>query len=88
MSARPLDLKGSLPQAQMVVWYPGTQGGTAVANLLFGDVAPGGKLPFNWPRNIGQIPLPDAHLTSHKPHRAKERYWNEPNSPLYPFASG
>ena len=88
MSARPLDLKGSLPQAQMVIWYPGTQGGAAVANLLFGDAAPGGKLPFNWPRNIGQIPLPYAHLTSHKPGWAEERYWNEPNSPLYPFGFG
>ncbi len=69
MSARPLDLKGALPQAQMVIWYPGTRGGEAIANLLFGDVAPGGKLPFNWPRNIGQIPpalcptdLPQAGL--------------------------
>ena len=88
LAARPLDLKGSLPQAQMMIWYPGTQGGAAVANLLFGDVAPGGKLPFNWPRNIGQIPLPYAQLTSHKPGWAAERYWNEPNSPLYPFGFG
>ncbi len=88
MSARPLDLKGSLPGAQMVIWYPGTQGGAAVANLLFGDVAPGGKLPFNWPRNIGQVPLPYAHLTSHRPEWSAERYWNEPNSALYPFGFG
>jgi beta-glucosidase len=88
MSARPLDLKGALPQAQMVIWYPGTRGGEAIANLLFGDVAPGGKLPFNWPRNIGQIPLPYAQLTSHKPDWAAERYWNEPNSPLFPFGFG
>jgi beta-glucosidase len=88
MSARPLDLKGSQPRAVMDIWYPGTQGGAAVANLLFGDMAPGGKLPFNWPRDIGQIPLPYAHLTSHQPQKAEQRYWNEPNSPLYPFGFG
>ncbi len=88
MSARPLDLKGSRPGALMTIWYPGTQGGAAVANLLYGDVAPGGKLPFTWPRDIGQIPLPYAHLTSHRPQKGEERYWNEPNSPLYPFGYG
>jgi len=88
MSARPLDLKGAEPQALMTIWYPGSQGGAAVANLLFGEVAPGGKLPFSWPRNIGQIPLPYARLTSHQPHKAEQRYWNEPNTPLYPFGFG
>ena len=88
MSARPIDLKGSNPQALMDIWYPGTQGGTAVANLLFGDAVPGGKLPFTWPRDIGQIPLTYAHLTSHQPVNAEKRYWNEPNSPIYPFGYG
>ncbi|HMI18554.1 MAG TPA: beta-glucosidase BglX [Sphingomonas sp.] len=88
MSARPLDLKGSKPQALMDIWYPGSQGGAAVANLLFGEVSPGGKLPYNWPRNIGQIPLPYAHLTSFQPKTIEQRYWNEPNSPLYPFGYG
>jgi len=88
MSARPLDLKGSQPRALMDIWYPGTQGGAAVANLLVGDVAPGGKLPFTWPRDIGQIPLPYAHLTSHQPEKADKRYWNESNAPLYPFGYG
>ena len=88
MAARPLDLKGSKPGALMVIWYPGTQGGTAVANLLFGDVSPGGKLPYTWPRNIGQIPLPYAQLGSHQPKTSEQRYWNEPNSPLFPFGFG
>jgi beta-glucosidase len=88
MSARPLDLKGAQPRALMDIWYPGTKGGEAVANLLFGDAAPGGKLPYTWPRDIGQIPLPYAHLTSHQPKKAEQRYWNEPNSPLYPFGFG
>jgi beta-glucosidase len=88
MTARPLDLKSSKPGALMVIWYPGTQGGNAVANLLFGEVSPGGKLPYSWPRNIGQIPLPYAHLNSHQPNTSEQRYWNEPNSPLYPFGFG
>lgn len=88
MSARPLDLKGARPQAMMTVWYPGTRGGEAIANLLFGEAVPGGKLPFNWPRNIGQIPLPYAHLRSHKPEWTEARYWNEPNDPLFPFGFG
>jgi beta-glucosidase len=88
MSARPLDLKGSKPQALMDIWYPGSQGGAAVANLLFGEVSPGGKLPYTWPRDIGQLPLPYAHLTGFQPKTAEQRYWNEPNAPLYPFGYG
>lgn len=88
MCARPLDLKGVEPPAQMLIWYPGTQGGTAAANLLFGNAVPGGKLPYNWPRSIGQVPLPYARLTSHQPDWAAERYWNESNAPLYPFGFG
>ena len=88
MSARPLDLKGAKPQALLDIWYPGSQGGAAVARVLFGDVAPGGKLPYNWPRDVGQIPLPYAHLSSHQPMNADKRYWNEPNSALYPFGYG
>jgi beta-glucosidase len=88
MTGRPLDLKESKPGALMVIWYPGSQGGAAVANLLFGGVSPGGKLPYTWPRNIGQIPLPYAHLTSHQPKTGEQRYWNEPNSPRYPFGFG
>ncbi|MCB1358126.1 MAG: glycoside hydrolase family 3 C-terminal domain-containing protein, partial [Maritimibacter sp.] len=88
MTGRPVDLKGAEPAARMMIWYPGTRGGEAVANLLFGAAVPGGKLPYAWPRNIGQVPLPYAHLRSHKPDWAEERYWNEANGPLYPFGYG
>lgn len=88
MTGRPLDFKGAQPTAQMMIWYPGTRGGEAIAHLLFGDAVPGGKLPYNWPRNIGQIPLPYAHLRSFKPEETEMRYWNEPNGPLYPFGFG
>lgn len=88
MAARPLDLKGAQPDAILNIWYPGTQGGAAVANTLFGDAIPAGKLPFNWVRSIGQVPLPYARMKSHQPKELENRYWNEAGSPLYPFGFG
>ena len=88
MSGRPLDLKESKAAAIMEIWYPGSQGGPAVANLLFGDSAPGGKLPFTWIRNAAQAPNPYAHMPSHAPGDADKRYWNETSAPLYPFGFG
>lgn len=88
MNARPLDLKGAAPHAIVNIWYPGSQAGAAVANMLFGDAPPGGKLPFNWVRSIGQVPLPYARSVTHKPNDRDTRYWNEAGSPLYPFGYG
>ena len=70
------------------IWYPGTQGGAAVADLLFGDVAPGGKLPFSWPRTAGQIPVIYSHTVSHDPGHQDRRYWDEASTPLFPFGHG
>jgi beta-glucosidase len=70
------------------IWYPGTQGGAAVANLLFGDVTPGGKLPFTWPRTVGQVPIVYAHGRSHEPENQGRRYWDEPSTPLFAFGHG
>jgi beta-glucosidase len=69
-------------------WYPGTQGGNAIADLLFGDAAPGGKLPFTWPRDVGQVPIFYSHTLSHSPERQGGRYWNEESTPLFPFGFG
>ncbi|HWU02688.1 MAG TPA: beta-glucosidase BglX [Novosphingobium sp.] len=88
MSTRPLDLKGAKPQALMDIWYPGTQGGAAVANVLFGNVAPGGRLPFTWPRSVGQIPMTYSQLNTHQPRGRDQRYWNEAGGPLHPFGFG
>ena len=65
MNGRPLDLRWAAEHVPAIldIWYPGTQGGAAVANLLFGDVSPGGKLPFTWPRTVGQVPMIYAHTT-------------------------
>ena len=63
MNGRPLDLRWAAENVPAIldIWYPGTQGGAAVADVLFGDVAPGGKLPFSWPRTVGQVPIIYSH---------------------------
>jgi len=90
MSARPLDLRWAEAHvpAILMLWYPGVEGGAAAASLLFGDAVPGGKLPYNWPRDVGQIPMPYAQLLSQAPESAGQRYWNEASTPLYPFGYG
>jgi beta-glucosidase len=88
MTARPVDLHDANPDAIMEIWYPGSEGGHAVANLLFGDASPGGKLPFTWLRNAAQAPLIYGHVSSHAPESADRRYWNESNAPVYPFGYG
>jgi beta-glucosidase len=90
MNGRPLDLRWAAENVPAIldIWYPGTRGGTAVANLLFGDVAPGGKLPFSWPRTVGQVPMIYAHTRSHEPENQARRYWDEASTPLFPFGYG
>jgi beta-glucosidase len=64
-------------------WYPGQEGGTAVAEVLFGDVNPGGKLPVSFPRSVGQLPV----FYNRKP-TAMRGYLFAPTSPLFPFGHG
>ena len=90
MNGRPLDLRWAADNVPAIldIWYPGTQGGNAVADLLFGDVSPGGKLPFSWPRTVGQIPMVYSHTISHEPENQARRYWDEASTPLFPFGHG
>ena len=90
MNGRPLDLRWAADNVPAIldIWYPGTQGGAAVADLIFGDVAPGGKLPFTWPRTVGQVPMIYSHTISHEPDNQGRRYWDEQSTPLFPFGHG
>jgi beta-glucosidase len=90
MSGRPLDLQWAdenIP-AIMQVWYPGTRGGEAVAAVLLGDTSPAGRLPFTWPRHVGQVPMIYAHNRTFHPDEQGKRYFNEPSTPLYAFGHG
>ena len=90
MNGRPLDLRWACENVPAIldIWYPGTHGGHAVANLLVGDVSPGGKLPFSWPRTVGQIPMTYSRTTSHEPENQARRYWDEASTPLFAFGHG
>jgi beta-glucosidase len=90
INGRPLDIAWAADKVPAILeaWYPGTQGGHAVANLLFGDAVPGGKLPVTWPRTVGQIPLFYAHNLTMSPGLADRRTWDEASTPLFPFGHG
>ena len=90
MNGRPLNVTWASEHVPAILeaWYPGTQGGHAIANLLFGDAVPGGKLPVTWPRNVGQVPIYYSHNLTQAPQTQDKRYWNEESTPLYPFGFG
>jgi beta-glucosidase len=92
-NGRPLDIRWASEHVSAILeaWYPGTQGGNAVADVLFGDVNPGGKLPVSWPRIAGQEPLYYNHNLTHEPEDRPQftsRYWDISSKPLYPFGYG
>ncbi|HPZ50841.1 MAG TPA: glycoside hydrolase family 3 C-terminal domain-containing protein, partial [Propionibacteriaceae bacterium] len=90
MSGRQLDLRWADENVPAIVqvWYPGTRGGEAVANVLFGDVSPAGRLPFSWPRHVGHVPMVYNHYRTFQPEAQDKRYWEEPSTPLYVFGHG
>jgi len=70
--------------ALIQAWYPGQEGGKAIANVLFGDYNPAGRLPITWPHNEGQLPL----YYNYKPSGRAYDYINMTGSPLFPFGYG
>ncbi|MBP6580171.1 MAG: glycoside hydrolase family 3 C-terminal domain-containing protein [Sphingorhabdus sp.] len=90
MNGRPLDLTGVYEKVPGILeaWLPGSQGGTAVARALFGDVNPGGKTPVTWPRSVGQVPTYYARNLTHNPDTIATRYWDAPSTPRFPFGFG
>ena len=90
MNGRPLNIKWATEHVPAILeaWYPGTQGGNAIADLLLGDAVPGGKLPITWPRERRGIPINYGHNTTQAPENQGKRYWDEESTPLYPFGLG
>lgn len=94
IAGRPIELGPTVDRlgAILMAWFPGTEGGNAVADLLFGEADPAGKLPVSWPRTVGQVPLPYDLPPTGRPHDPKNhytyRYIDEAVTPLFPFGFG
>jgi len=93
-AGRPLvitHVAGSAP-AILNAWLLGSEAGHAIADVLFGDYNPSGKLPASFPRSVGQIPVYYAHKNTGRPATPgnvfSSRYIDMPNEPLYPFGYG
>ena len=95
-SGRPVELKKvqELSGSVMMVWMPGTEGGNAIADVLYGDVAPQGKLSMTMPRSVGQVPVYYNCFNTGRPNPTGTRigfihgYIDESTKPLYPFGYG
>ena len=94
MNGRPLTINWIAENTPAILetWFAGTQGGNAIADVIFGDVNPGGKLPVTFPRAVGQLPLYYNHYNTGRPPDANQKYTSKyldiPWTPLFPFGYG
>ncbi|WP_298528211.1 beta-glucosidase BglX [uncultured Christiangramia sp.] len=96
MSGRPMDISEEmdLPVSILQVWHPGVEAGNAIADVVFGDYNPSGKITASWPRNVGQIPVYYSVKTTGRPApsedfaKFKTNYLDAKNSALIPFGYG
>ena len=92
-SGRPLNISWAPEQVPAIIqaWYLGVQSGNAIADVIFGDASPSGRLPLSWPRAVGQIPVYYNHKNTGRP-SAPDRwhtgYLDLTHEPLYPFGYG
>lgn len=95
-NGRPLDLHGVIDESDALLeaWYPGTEAGSAIADLLYGDANPSGKLSMSFPYSVGQVPVYYNCFNTGRPQgeNKQERYVTHyldiPNEPLLPFGYG
>ena len=94
MNGRPLAIPWAAEHVGAILetWFLGVQSGNAIADVLFGDYNPAGKLPATFPRTVGQVPFYYNHKNTGRPADDRERYTSRyrdiPSSPLYPFGFG
>jgi beta-glucosidase len=96
-AGRPMTIKWESENVPAIlnVWFGGSEAGNAIADVLFGDVNPSGKLTTTFPQNIGQVPLYYAHKNTGRPlgegkwfEKFRSNYLDVSNDPLYPFGFG
>ena len=95
-TGRPLAIKWENDEVPAIlnVWFGGTEAGHAIADVLFGDTDPSGKLSTTWPQNVGQIPLYYNHMNTGRPlegpwfQKFRSNYLDVSNDPVYPFGYG
>jgi len=94
MNGRPLAIPWAAENIPTILetWQLGSQSGNAIAQVLFGDYNPSGKLPMTFPRSVGQVPIFYNHFSTGRPDATEMVFWShymdESNSPLYPFGHG
>jgi beta-glucosidase len=90
VNGRPVSLDWIADAVPAIVeaWLPAEEGANAIADVLFGDVNPGGKLPMTFPRSVGQVPIFYGHRPSGGRSHWKEHYVETSVKPLYPFGHG